>query len=89
MQQQKVQRNKSKITYFFVPLRSKKIIKVRTVFFITALLLIISCGEKMQPNQDLNLAFEYIKKGDFVTARTLADNAPQENAAGTPGDKGL
>ena len=54
---------------------------MRTVFFITALLLIISCGEKMQPNQDLNLAFEYIKKGDFVTARTLADNAPQKNAA--------
>ena len=54
---------------------------MRFAFFIAALLLIISCGKKPQPNQDLNLAFEYIKKGDFLTARTLADNAPRQNAA--------
>ena len=42
------------------------------VFF----LFIASCGSRPEPNQDLLLAYEFVQKGEFDTARTIAQNAP-------------
>lgn len=48
---------------------------MRVLFFIAVLFLIVSCGEKPQPNQDLLSAYELLKKGEFEKAQTLADSA--------------
>ena len=53
---------------------------MRALFFIIALL-IVSCGKQPQPNQELLSAYELIKKGDFKTAKTLAENSPCLTAA--------
>ena len=45
------------------------------------LILLAACGKPPQPNQDLQTAFECIKKGDFNTAKTLAENAPRQTTA--------
>ena len=42
------------------------------VFF----LLVASCGSRPEPNQDLLLAYEFVQKGEFDTARTIAQNVP-------------
>ncbi len=53
---------------------------MRALFFIITLL-IVSCGKQPQPNQELLSAYELIKKGDFKTAKTLAENSPCLTAA--------
>ena len=36
-----------------------------------------ACGERPLPNQDLLTAYEFIKKGEFDTAKAVADAAPR------------
>ena len=66
--------------YFFVTFVVEKNSKMRALFFIITLL-IVSCGKQPQPNQELLSAYEFIKKGDFKTAKTLAENSPCLTAA--------
>lgn len=40
------------------------------------MVILASCGAKMQPNQDLLSAYEFIKIGEYDTAQAIASNAP-------------
>ena len=44
-------------------------------------MLLVACGERPLPNQDLILAYEYVKKGEFSTSKKIADNAPRLTTA--------
>ena len=54
---------------------------MRAIFLIAALLLMVACGEKTQPNQDLLSAYELLKKGELNAAKLLAEKSERTTAA--------